>query len=53
VQLLETDQNFSSPCAGPSAAIAGPGKPLSWDPITTSFCMRRDRDVEDVEREET
>jgi len=32
--------------AGPSRATTGPGKPLSRGPITTSFCMRRDRDVE-------
>jgi len=39
--------------AGPSRATAGPGKSLSWGPITTSLCMRRDRNTEGVEREET
>ena len=29
--------------SGPSRATAGPGKPLSRGPITTSFRMRRDR----------
>jgi len=28
---------------GPSRATAGPGKPLSRDPTTTSFCRHRDR----------
>jgi len=28
--------------AGPSRATAGPGKPLSWGPIATSFRTRRD-----------
>jgi len=33
-------------------ATAGPGKPLSLAPITTSFRMHPDRDTEGVEREE-
>jgi len=31
---------------GPSRATAGPGKPLSRGPITTSFRMYRDGDAE-------
>jgi len=31
----------------------GPGKPLSRSPITTSFRLRRERDAEGVEKEET
>ena len=31
----------------------GPGKPLLRGPVITSFCIRRDRDAEGVEREET
>jgi len=41
---------------GQSRATVGHGKTLSRSPIsliTTSFCMCRDRDAEDVEREET
>ena len=34
-------------------ATAGPGKPLSRGPIITSCRMRRDRDAEGVERDET
>ena len=39
--------------AGPSRATAGPGKKLSWAPITPSpppFCMYWDRDTEREER---
>ena len=38
---------------GPSRATTVPVKPLSRGPMTTLFRMRRDRDADGVQREET
>jgi len=43
---LHRSFSLTTSSAGPSRATAGPGKPLSQGPITTSFRMRWDRDAE-------
>jgi len=40
-QALFHDYCNSNKTSRLSRATAGPGKPLSWGPITNSFCMRR------------
>ena len=41
IRWFALTQRSDNPWPGPLRATAGPGKTLSWGPITTSFRMRR------------